>query len=435
MRRRFYSIQRPFITTWKITAANTTITLPLYNDASCSYTFIVDWGDGSAKQQVIGYSSANKTHKYTAAGTYDIKITGTCEGWRAYETTAVNYITQVKSWGNVGFKTFLEGCRGCSNLTSIVADTYGAFRQCKSFGGAFMDCVNLTGIPAGLFKYATEATNFRMVFRECKKVSSIPAGIFTNCINATDFYSAFYMNDYIYTTSFTSLPENLFAGLNKVTDFSWCFRGCRIKSIPTTTFSGCSAVKNFVATFCGCTQLTSVGEIFKDCVNAIDFDRVFFQTNENFTTRITYNANLFRYCTKAQNFNSAFAESSIGAIPTDFFRYNTAATTFSSTFNTCHLLTSIPANLFRYCTNATTFGSVFYDSKIPVIPSDIFQYNKKVTDLQWALHINYGVYQTRTAAVPVLWSTHSSANGYCCFANNYDVSNWDSIPTYWKQKS
>jgi surface protein len=66
-----------FVTTWATTSAEESITIPT-NDGSgvTDYDFEIDWGDGSAVEQITG-DDPDPTHTYASAGTYTVSITGT----------------------------------------------------------------------------------------------------------------------------------------------------------------------------------------------------------------------------------------------------------------------------------------------------------------------------------------------------------------------
>ena len=93
------------ITEWTIPAANTTIKLPVQGTG---LNITVDWGDGSAEQTV---TTAFPTHTYATAGTYEIKVWGTCPRWGCSSASTVGttsdyytytqYLTKVKQFGEL----------------------------------------------------------------------------------------------------------------------------------------------------------------------------------------------------------------------------------------------------------------------------------------------------------------------------------------------
>ncbi|WP_353130483.1 PKD domain-containing protein, partial [Parapedobacter pyrenivorans] len=63
--------QDAFITTWKTSTADESITIPIKPDLA-GYNYSVDWGDGSTSTSQTG----NATHNYAAAGIYTVTISG-----------------------------------------------------------------------------------------------------------------------------------------------------------------------------------------------------------------------------------------------------------------------------------------------------------------------------------------------------------------------
>jgi len=69
--------QDAFITTWETTSPNESITIPTNGAAGVTdYDFEIDWGDGSAVEQITG-DDPDPSHTYASAGTYTVSITGT----------------------------------------------------------------------------------------------------------------------------------------------------------------------------------------------------------------------------------------------------------------------------------------------------------------------------------------------------------------------
>ncbi|MDD5599633.1 MAG: leucine-rich repeat protein, partial [Victivallaceae bacterium] len=239
----------------------------------------VDWGDNSS-ETITSYTS--NTHTYTSAGTYDVKITGTCSRWSFNAvTTSKNKVTAVLNWGRVGFTTLTAAFDGCSNLASIApfmpntSDAYSwTFRNTalqsipenlfsnsvSSYGvsGCFYNCASLTSIPAGLFDNCINAENFNLCFYNCVSLSSIPAGLFKKNTKAKNFNTAFGW------TSIASIPSGLFDNNTLVTTFEGCFNNCAsLAAIPSGLFDNNTAVTNFVSCFSGCASLSGAsGELW-----------------------------------------------------------------------------------------------------------------------------------------------------------------------------
>ena len=100
-----------FITTWRTTAANQTITIPT-NSAS-TYNYTVDWGDGTSTDHD---GNGDATHAYTAAGIYTIAITGTFPQIDFTSRGSRTAIRTIKQWGNIAWSSMEGSFTSCSNL-------------------------------------------------------------------------------------------------------------------------------------------------------------------------------------------------------------------------------------------------------------------------------------------------------------------------------
>jgi len=94
-----------FGTTWKtdntgyVETTSTQIKLPLASGGT--YNFIVHWGDGSSST-VTAYNDPDITHTYSIAGTYNVDIVGTCQGFGfASANGDKSKLIDVKHWGNI----------------------------------------------------------------------------------------------------------------------------------------------------------------------------------------------------------------------------------------------------------------------------------------------------------------------------------------------
>lgn len=387
-----------FETEWTV-AANTKITVPITG----SVDVYIDYGDGT-KESV---TSENPTHTYSNAGTYTIKISGTCTSFTA-NTDAQNYITKLKKWGCLeatsyqfynctklagtipsphtqSFKSVTSVCqlfRGCANLTGKIPNDLlenatkltncaylfdgcsgltgnipsGIFKnspKIADFLATFRNCSNLTGsIPSDIFQNNTNATLFVDTFRFCSKLTgSIPENLFKNNVNATKIYYTFGECKSLTGT----IPENLFSTNTKVNTLGGVFTSCSglTGTIPEKLFYNNTQVTSFVATFSSCTGLT--GEI---------------------------PANLFINNVKVTDFMNTFAYcKGLTVIPEELFYNNTEVTTFYDSFYGCEKIAEIPAKIFYKSTKLKnchgTFGFMY---SVTEIPSGLFDNNPLVTD-------------------------------------------------------
>ena len=114
---------RPFITQWKTdnsgNSESNQIMLPL--SASGTYNFTVNWGDGHS-DTITAYNQAEVTHTYSAAGTYDVEISGTITHFQFKNTGDKDKILDVVQWGTVVFSEMSQMFQGCTNLAISATD-------------------------------------------------------------------------------------------------------------------------------------------------------------------------------------------------------------------------------------------------------------------------------------------------------------------------
>ena len=104
-----------FITTWKTTAANESITIPT---TGTGYSYTVDWGDGTSDAMTY---EGDASHTYAAIGEYDVKITGTFPRIYFNNTGDKAKIIAIKSWGPIEWRSMANAFHGCTNLNGETA--------------------------------------------------------------------------------------------------------------------------------------------------------------------------------------------------------------------------------------------------------------------------------------------------------------------------
>ena len=138
-----------------------------------NYDFTVDWGDGVI-QNVTGYGG--RLHTYSVAGIYEIRITGTLEGWRTKDNLK---LLSVKQWGilrltRAGYSTSNFGLyfSGCQNLDlSQVSDV--------------LNLTNTTSLYS-MFNFCTSLTTINRVGEwDISSISNL-SSTFVNCPNFND---------------------------------------------------------------------------------------------------------------------------------------------------------------------------------------------------------------------------------------------------------
>jgi len=128
----------PFISIWRTTTPNESITLPYFLGGNYSGT--INWGDGN----VSGNSYANRTHTYSTPGDYTVTINGELNGWSFDNAGDKLKIREILQWGSVSISSNMF--YGCSNLVLTgVTDTPNLINEISLFG-LFTNCSSITTI-------------------------------------------------------------------------------------------------------------------------------------------------------------------------------------------------------------------------------------------------------------------------------------------------
>ena len=152
----------PFISVWKTSSENESITLPLRR--GYTYDFNVDWGDGSSSE-VTSYDDPDITHTYVEAKEYTVTISGTLEAWYFNYSGSKDKIISVKDLGTVNWKNLERAFAGCKNLGKVKGgDVSGVTNMTAMFREAHLatpdvsgwDTSNVTNMSY-MFSYATSA--------------------------------------------------------------------------------------------------------------------------------------------------------------------------------------------------------------------------------------------------------------------------------------
>lgn len=372
-----------FETEWTV-AANTKITVPITG----SVDVYIDYGDGT-KESI---TSENPTHTYSNAGTYTIKISGTCTSFTA-NTDAQNYITKLKKWGCLEATSYQFN--NCTKLAGTIPSPHTqSFKSVTSVHQLFRGCANLTGeIPKDLLENATKLTYCDYLFDGCSGLTgNIPSGIFKNSPKIADFLST--------------------------------FRNCSnlTGSIPSDIFQNNTNATSFVATFRFCSKLTgSIPEnLFKNNVNAT---KIYFTFDECKSLTGTIPENLFSTNTKVNTLGGVFSSCSglTGTIPEKLFYNNTQVTSFVATFSSCTGLTGeIPANLFINNVKVTDFMNTFaYCKGLTVIPEELFYNNTEVTTFYDSF---YGCEKIAEIPAKIFYKSTKLKNCHGTFGFMYSVT-------------
>jgi len=128
-----------FISVWRTTLPNETITLPLRDGGSFNYNFTVDWGDGD-DASLDSSSTTFIDHTYLTAGYHTVTIRGVFPAINFSDSVNVGSrlkLISIPDLGGVQWKTFRGAFWGCSNLGLVEGgDTSDVLSMVQMFQGA-----------------------------------------------------------------------------------------------------------------------------------------------------------------------------------------------------------------------------------------------------------------------------------------------------------
>ena len=154
------------------------IHLPLYEgdeEASTSYNFTVDWGDGT-RQTITSYDDPNAVHTYDSQGEKIISIIGHLQGFNfSKNSTSKDILTDISAWGDVLIGNeggYFYACNQLSTFTASDAPDLSettrldsCFFKAKLFNGELnsWDVSNITNMS----KMFLDANSFNQTISTC----------------------------------------------------------------------------------------------------------------------------------------------------------------------------------------------------------------------------------------------------------------------------
>jgi surface protein len=150
-----------FITTWRTTTTNETITIPT---AGSGYNYNIITSDGQEFTGVTGSQSIT----FATAGDYDVSISGDFPRISINNGIDKDKIIDVKQWGNIVWYNFASAFRGASNLVGTFTDApnlanvtvfENLFRDCSSFSAnlSSWDVSNVTSFKESFLIFGVTA--------------------------------------------------------------------------------------------------------------------------------------------------------------------------------------------------------------------------------------------------------------------------------------
>ena len=159
-----------FISTWRTTTDNESITIPAAS--GYSYDCEVDWGDGTVTNPAA-WDDAGFTHEYAVAGDYEVKIDGVFESMRM--STAVSRLNLI-SVSNLGYTGWTSGYILFASASNMETFDCGA---CDTSGmiythNMFQNFTNMTATPILTTLDTSLSNNMSSMLRNWSNVINPP---------------------------------------------------------------------------------------------------------------------------------------------------------------------------------------------------------------------------------------------------------------------
>lgn len=242
---------KPFISTWKTDNISTgssqvnQIKLPLISVGN--YNFSVDWGDGTISR-ITSWNQAEVTHTYSDVGTYQVIITGKCDGIRFGGTGDIMKLMTIKRWGDFVFNSNNQVFFGCGNLTLNNVEDIPELKTVNYLTNTFRNCISITAINHLELWDTSKVTDMRSMFNGAKSFDQDISGWDVSKVTtmsdmlygATNFNNGGSPNINNWNTSSLVICKGIFAGCSsfnqpignwdtsKVTDMGSMFSGATI---------------------------------------------------------------------------------------------------------------------------------------------------------------------------------------------------------------
>ena len=151
-----------FITRWRTTTTNETITIPI---GTGSYNYTVTTSDGQTFNNITG----NQSITFANAGDYDVSISGTFPQIKFNNGGDKLKIVDIQQWGNIVWGSFSASFRGCSNLVGTYTDAPN-LSSVGNMSNTFRDCDVFTGKTSNWD--TSSVTNMNGMFRNAELFNS-----------------------------------------------------------------------------------------------------------------------------------------------------------------------------------------------------------------------------------------------------------------------
>lgn len=202
---------RPFVSVWRITGPNESISLPLRS--GFNYNMFVDWGDGQVSH-ITSFDDPESEHAYTDAGDYRVSITGLAEAWYFNFAGDRNKIIEVIDLGNLGWTNLESAFMGCSNLETFAG---GNTSEVTTMRSMFSGANKLNSMDLSSFD-TSNVVDMNSMFFNVEVLENLDLTSFDveNVTDMANMFNSMYLLQTINLTSFNTI---------NVTDMSFMFSG------------------------------------------------------------------------------------------------------------------------------------------------------------------------------------------------------------------
>jgi hypothetical protein len=265
----------PFITEWTTAAPGDDINI-MRVPSGTNHLLIdayVDWGDGSAIENITGNTGSTILHTYTVAGTYDVKISGL---FPRISMGSQDELTEIKQWGTQPWKYLAAGFEGSNFMNCIATDVpviiplelntraglVSMFSRTIFFGGPF------TGNATFASWDVSGIENFNTMFKGTS---------FNEDISSWNMSSAIDLTNMLYGTSFNQDISSW--NIGNVTSISGLFRNNTVFSQNLDSWDTSSMI-HMINTFYDASSFSASGSTLSswDISNVKTMSGMFRQT-------------------------------------------------------------------------------------------------------------------------------------------------------------
>ena len=230
-----------FVTTWRTTSPNETITLPISGSG-----MTIDWGDGNKTKG----ASDNEDHTYADTGDYSIRATGDLQRIAIGDYPgSYDKIISLDQWGNASWTTMSYAFSGASNMAyratdvpdlSRVTDMSYMFQDASSFNGN-VSSWNVSQVTT-MYSMFQNAAAFNQTLNSWD-VSSVAemgsmfqdAAAFNQPLNSWDVSSVAEMGSMFQDAAAFNQPLNSW-DVSSVTDMSYMFQDAAAFNQPLNSW-------------------------------------------------------------------------------------------------------------------------------------------------------------------------------------------------------